>query len=99
MIRVDARADDRAVGVLVSRRHGPLLDERVGESWLEIVHADPRIWITEDMLELIEREGPAWGTATIADDLLRIVGRNRELIYRIVGFDLERRLYLAEWPD
>jgi hypothetical protein len=72
---------------------------------LYIVRADPRILISEELLDLIV-DAPApgvWldlaGCTTYDDGLLKIHGANRTVIYRITGYEPSVHGYIAEWPD
>jgi hypothetical protein len=71
-------------------------DDPLGTFQLRVDHADPRIWITAELLEQIpEHDAPA----TLKDGVLTINGVNRKVIYRIGRYLPERGVYEAEWPD
>lgn len=78
-------------GELVLRRHGD-------SPRLEVLKADPRIRIAGEMHdEMLRSRDPEWGTYD--GELLRVLGRNQTVVYRVVGYDADRHQYLAEWPD
>jgi hypothetical protein len=67
------------------------------EDELLVKHADPRILITEELLdEIANSDGRL---ASLKDDVLTIKGSNRRVIYRIGEYVPDRRAYVAEWPD
>jgi len=67
-----------------------------------IVHADPYVHISAELLELI-RAGNAAPWAQLNGDILTINATNRTVIYRIGGLILNGPVaglaYEAEWPD
>ena len=71
-------------------------------TWLDggravyIEQADPRIWITDDLLRLIE---PGSSCHELTGTLLKIYGVNRTVVYRIGEKVPHMRAYEAEWPD
>lgn len=87
--------DDCFTGDLVCRSHHGL-DGRV--TGVEILQSDPQIrindefvyrWSGDECPDFIEFDGRT----------LKVHGINRSVIYRIVGRDITRCQYLAEWPD
>lgn len=61
-----------------------------------IQQADPRIWITADLLDLMEPSGPFH---ELKDGILRVFGVNRTVVYRIGRKVPAMYCYEAEWPD
>jgi hypothetical protein len=80
---------------LMSKKVGRLTVLREGAR-TTIVHADPCIQITADMLESTRR---GYTSATLDGDLLRIEGANRTVVYRIGDMVPGLDAYWAEWPD
>jgi hypothetical protein len=83
-------------------------------SWITCDHADPRIRISDMLIDQIDRGEIPEATLTLPDPVLpRLRGavitidcENRRLVYRITGWepvwlegDKECGSYLAEWPD
>lgn len=71
------------------------------EDWLEIVHAEPEALFAGVHLRAIRQGHEALGvTLTKAEvgGVLRIVARNRTVVYRLVG-QKEHDLFVGEWPD
>jgi hypothetical protein len=73
---------------------------RIGDRAV-IVHADPRVIITADMITATRR---GLTSATLDGDLLRVEGEThdgepRTVVYRIGPPTLDGRGYHAEWPD
>lgn len=67
----------------------------------EVLHADPVIHISAEMLDEIERGYGADCMTLTRDDVLTIRATNRTVVYRIDrdAYDFERDSYRAEWPD
>lgn len=64
---------------------------------VRIEHADPRLTIGAQVLDSIRRNpGPG---VSLNDDILRIEGVNRTVVYRIGAKVPDQRAYYAEWPD
>lgn len=66
-----------------------------------ITQADPRVLISTDLVDEIERGwGADWVTLT-DDDVITFRAINRTVIYRIDrdSYDPATRCYLMEWPD
>ena len=68
-----------------------------GRGGLLILRADPRIILHTQIISLMLRD-PGAGVA-LDDDLLRIRGRDRTVLYRLSGYLPELRAWTAEWPD
>ena len=66
---------------------------------IDVLHADPVIWIGEEALASIRSGGYGSRHASITGDLVTITARNRMLVYRIGRYDTNRRAYLCNWPD
>jgi hypothetical protein len=73
-----------------------IFDPVTGEFTLRVDHADPRIWVTPELLDQMVPDG--W-PATFNGDVMTINGVNRRVIYRIGRYLPEHRVYEAEWPD
>lgn len=65
---------------------------------LRIDHADPKITIAAEVLEQIHA-GQVDPFTSFDGEVLRIVGDNRTVVYRITGYEHLRDIYDAEWPD
>jgi hypothetical protein len=83
-------------GVIVSRHYEGT------ESWLEIIAAEPRAMFSGELLQQV-RSGQA-GLDMSLDKLeiggvLRIRGRNRSVLYRLVEENFQLDFFIGEWPD
>jgi hypothetical protein len=84
---------------------GELIFTRLADGSLRIDHADPRILISAELLDIIvDNPAPsAWvdlaGCTTYDGGLLKISAINRTVIYRIVEYVPAVRGFIAEWPD
>lgn len=68
---------------------------------LEIVHADPKIKISTEMMDRF-KSGYGHPAVSLVDDVLTIHGTNRTVVYRINGdksHDGFQWWVHAEWPD
>jgi hypothetical protein len=71
---------------------------------IRIDHADPRILISAELLDLIvdNPDDNRWmdlrGCTTYDGGVLTINGSNRTVIYRITGYVPRVRGFIAEWP-
>ena len=68
----------------LTRHEDPVLGR-----FVTVDHADPRIRINDEVMPELKRDG----------DFIRIEASNRTVIYRLVGYDFERKQHLAVWPD
>ena len=84
---------------------GRVSSSEVGEltlTWLDdglavwIEQADPRIWITTGLLDVLPPSSPFH---EFDGSLLRIYGVNRTVVYRIGEKVPHMYCYEAEWPD
>jgi hypothetical protein len=72
------------------------------EDWLEIISAMPRAMFSAELLHQV-RTGQ--GSLDVSLDkleiggLLRIKGRNRTLVYRLVEQNFPLDFFIGEWPD
>ena len=91
----------RALPFPADPNYGQLFVTRLGvgaDSVLVVDHADPRILVTAEVVELGER-GELHPDVTLLDGLLTIDGVNRRVIYRIGDPVPWARCYEAAWPD
>src|SRR5258707_15611036 len=71
------------------------------EEWLEIVSAMPRAMFSAELLHEVRRGA----SLDISLDklgiggLLRIRGRDRTVLYRLVAHQFELDIWFGEWPD
>lgn len=73
-----------------------LSDRRV-----HVDQADPRVRLSTRIIHDLRAGQVVHGSPyiTLDDDLLRIDGVNRLVIYRLAGMTRDRSGYIAEWPD
>ncbi|HEV8653144.1 MAG TPA: hypothetical protein VG276_28060 [Actinomycetes bacterium] len=64
----------------------------------EVIQADPRTLIVDELLEEI-RQGKARPWVTLDGEVLTIRGSNRTVIYRIGEHLEDYRCHVLEWPD
>lgn len=85
------------------------VSDEVGELWLRQVHeagrgvlyvdlAPPRVEISGVVLRQIAADASC-PLATYRKDVIRIEGVNGAVVYRLVRYDADRDVWLAEWPD
>lgn len=67
------------------------------EGRLLVLHADPRIWISAELLAELRRE--AHPDVTLIGDVLTVNAVNRRVVYRLGEYMREADCWLAEWPD
>ncbi len=100
---------------MTERAELTLIKEPVGPGWwrapgdctltklddgrIRVDQADPRIWISRQLLEEIKAEGYDAAGVSISGGLLRIEGVNRTVIYRIGEQVPDQYAYYAEFPD
>lgn len=98
LIPADPRVPDLPQGEVITRRAD-------GHLWVD--HADPRIVISLQLLDLIVRgECLPEVTIRLADfafawtgAVMRIEAANRTLVYRLTDYLPWYHGYIAEWPD
>lgn len=64
---------------------------------ITIDRADPRAWITAEMLNMAVASELDF--CTLNGDVLTLRADNRTVIYRIRGYHVQYDAYLMEWPD
>lgn len=83
---------------------GDCVFTRLADGGLLIDQADPRILISEQLLESIARHAPTQvcvesDDGKVIGSLLTIRGVNREVVYRITAYLPRVRGYIGEQPD
>jgi len=79
-----------------SRPDGTCTLRREGDQ-LSIVQADPRVLISEELVEDLRR-GECEPHVTMADDVVTIHA-DRDVVYRLIEHVPAWRAWVAEWPD
>ena len=66
-----------------------------------VIRADPRVWISREMVERLDTFGSNNPRVTWLDDVLTIDAVNQRVVYRVHRDKLDDTglCYLAEWPD
>ena len=85
-----------APGTVVFRSHPP----RDGTN-VEVLRADPVIWVDGQLMTLIRRGESPCTTSTHHGhmELLTITARNGTWIYLVESYDPGRDVYRCHWPD
>lgn len=84
---------------LVLRTHWP---SGTGEPELEIVMAEPLATFAGDLLRRVRRgEAFPFTECDLAaiGGIVRIRGRDRNLVYRLTSYDPVRDIFTGQWPD
>jgi len=89
-------ATAREAGFGTIRTTGVGADRADGRPAFRVEHADPRILISDLMMDMI-RDGPRFG-AELDGDLLRFEAVNGTWVYRIGEHLEDRKAWVAEWP-
>ena len=79
-----------------------VFDHETGRYTFHVERADPRVWVSRDLLaEIVDAVAESDQWVSLIDDVLTIRATNRTVVYKLdrTQRNPESGAILAEWPD